>query len=435
MLFPFLSSIILLGGYIAPYSYTIHDDQLVYLLYLYLLTTPYTKIVSCLVVTVLAIIYQQQTLYTYAQMIHTIRVMPITTICQGIIINIPSYSTNVTSKTLLYQCDKYPIKPTKVVVSSANKTLQTGDHIAIQPVLAKPSHQWYDFIQMPIMHYARGTIPSIRLPINKLSTFPPHTITLTFWQYRSVIIKYILQNINSQSVAYGAICALLFGEQQFISVTDWKALKATSTAHLIAISGLHIQMIATAIEFLLTRIVRNKRLTVLITSALLFGYYLLAGLSYSCQRALIMYLCNRLYRQSTSYHPITGLAISACIAFILHPYAQYNLGCILSYGMVGTLLLINYFHKAPSISLETLLTFIGQIPWNYGFWQRIALCGPLANALALPFLSYLVLPTCMLIIPIKLLTPWATPYLICSIEIMWHTLSYYLQIVSLIDFI
>ena len=121
---------------------------------------------------------------------------------------------------------------------------------------------------------------------------------------------------------------------------QWEVLTRTGTNHLIAISGLHVGMVA-AFLFFLSRWVwsRSARLTLLIAApragalAALGGavvYSALAGFAVSTQRALIMLaviLGAVLF--SRTVRPASGIALALVGVLILDPQAVLAYGCLL----------------------------------------------------------------------------------------------------------
>ena len=133
------------------------------------------------------------------------------------------------------------------------------------------------------------------------------------------------------------------------------------------------------------------------------------------------------------YNAMHSLCVSACIAFALHPYCIYNIGFILSYGMVFSLLIVGQLHPNVSYIHGNFLTFIAQIPWSYLFWQKLALLSPLANCIALPWLSDIILPCVLALIPISACNKELNKLLLQFIELQWQYLAKILTYISQFD--
>ncbi|WP_444922240.1 DNA internalization-related competence protein ComEC/Rec2 [Microbulbifer sp. CnH-101-G] len=145
------------------------------------------------------------------------------------------------------------------------------------------------------------------------------------------------------------VTALLLGDRSGLSHADKDLLKETGTAHLLAISGLHVGMVAGFL--LLLGQVLARTLGVLLGASprwlplllALLGtliYTLLAGAPLSAQRALVMTWVLLLawhWRRRVG----AGLAFSLALALVLfiQPLAFFGVGFWLSFTAVGALLL------------------------------------------------------------------------------------------------
>ena len=101
----------------------------------------------------------------------------------------------------------------------------------------------------------------------------------------------------------GVITALAIGDKQKISERQWQIFTRTGTGHLMAISGLHIGLIAAnniffhsalsgALYLLLTQYWPAPKVAALVSLVGAFGYALLAGWALPTQRALIMLMVS-----------------------------------------------------------------------------------------------------------------------------------------------
>jgi len=139
--------------------------------------------------------------------------------------------------------------------------------------------------------------------------------------------------------------ALVLGDRSGLRPEQWEVLTCTGTNHLIAISGLHVGMVA-AFLFFLSRWVwsRSARLTLLIAApragalAALGGavvYSVLAGFAVSTQRALIMLAV--LF--SCTVRPASRIVLALVGVLILDPQAVLAYGFWLSFTAVAVLLI------------------------------------------------------------------------------------------------
>lgn len=220
----------------------------------------------------------------------------------------------------------------------------------------------------------------------------------------------------------GLIKALVLGDRQGISNRQWDLFTATGTNHLVVISGLHVGFVALCVWHLFNRLLRlfpplllrlpaqhGAALAAIAAAAL---YSLLAGFSLPTQRALIMVTVLMLARLSgRQTRPGDSLALAALIILVVDPLAVVTAGFWLSFVAVASLFLV--FAGADSHH-ETR----GPTGWFAGLWQRwvqpqwavsvglllplilwtgqTSLNAPLANIVAIPLVSLLVVPLSLL---------------------------------------
>lgn len=209
----------------------------------------------------------------------------------------------------------------------------------------------------------------------------------------------------------GILQALIIGDRSNISIAQWETLRRSGTLHLMAISGLHIGMLAGMGYFLGAGVWRLWPRTCLYISApdvgavtaivFALGYSALAGFSLPTQRALIMLsavmLALVLRRR---IKPSSTLALALFVVLIIDPFSVTQAGFWLSFIAVGLLLFaldrntgdarITQWGRAQWVLL------IGLLPLNLLFFQGTPLVSPVANLIAIPWIGMTVLPSSLL---------------------------------------
>jgi competence protein ComEC len=215
----------------------------------------------------------------------------------------------------------------------------------------------------------------------------------------------------------GVIVALAIGDQRAIPEAQWRVFNRTGITHLISISGLHVTVFATlagAIAFALAR--RSVRLTARIPAhkiaaatgaAAAFGYVLLAGAEVPAQRTLLMLAVAAfgvwLARPGTA--AIVWLwALAVVLAW--DPWAGLAAGFWLSFGAVALLLYGSMGRRRmreatwrarlgaalrEAAHAQALVT-IGLVPMTLAIFQQVSIVSPIANALAIPAVTFVVVP-------------------------------------------
>jgi len=206
----------------------------------------------------------------------------------------------------------------------------------------------------------------------------------------------------------GLILGLTLGDRSLIAETQWDALIATGTNHLLAISGLHVTMIA-GLVWAWVRLLWASipRLTLMFPAPLAgalagglaaLGYSLLAGFSVPTQRTLLMLLTlvlAMLSRRALRMRDVLGLAL--IFVLLWDPLSVLDVGLWLSFGAVGLLAYAGSGRLVRPGWLRDaghaqLAISIGLLPLTVLLFQRGSLVAPLANAFAIPLVTLLVTP-------------------------------------------
>jgi len=202
----------------------------------------------------------------------------------------------------------------------------------------------------------------------------------------------------------GLLIALTIGETGQISHDNWRHLTKTGTNHLLIISGLHVGLVAAMIFRLIRYLPLSIRLVSLVTIVMTFGYALLAGFGLPVQRALIMttvvLMAVCISRKTTT---ATMFTVSLLGVVLLQPFALLSTGFWLSFGAVFALLYAFTGRREPGaqkVAVKLLLTavktqwivFISMLPLLLQLVFQVSLVAFLVNMIAIPFISFLVVP-------------------------------------------
>ena len=206
--------------------------------------------------------------------------------------------------------------------------------------------------------------------------------------------------------------ALGIGDRSGLSDQTWELFTRTGTNHLVAISGLHIGMVA-GLVFFLGRWFwgRSERLTLKLPTmqaaawlalGAAAGYAALAGFSLPTQRALAMLglgMGGLLLGRSLSLSRSFLLAL--CGVVVIDPMAPLSSSFWLSFAAVGVILL------AGSGRLRTprgwrqwgrvqWVVTIGLAPMLFLLFNQASLIAPLANLVLVPWYSLVLVPLVLL---------------------------------------
>ena len=246
------------------------------------------------------------------------------------------------------------------------------------------------------------------------------------------------------SPAAALVLALALGERTGIDASQWQVLRGTGTSHLVAISGLHVGLAAGFGWLLgLWGWKRSAYLCGLVPAqraaavpALVCGvtYAALAGFSVPTQRALVMLAVGLLallaQRQPT---PARAWFIALLAVLLLDPLAVLSAGFWLSFGAVAVLLFGMGARWSPRgvwwrWGRAQWLVGIGLVPLTLGAFQTMSVAGPVANLLAVPWVSLVVVPLVLVGTLFIGLMPGLAAWLLgmaCSaLDLLWPLLAW-----------
>jgi competence protein ComEC len=206
----------------------------------------------------------------------------------------------------------------------------------------------------------------------------------------------------------GILIALVIGDQRAINATQWRLFGRTGITHLISISGLHVTLLAGLAYALINALWRRKTRLMLWLPAqraatlggflVALTYCLLAGFAVPAQRTLYMLAVVALALWSgrtTSVSRVLALALLAVV--LLDPWAVLMAGFWLSFGAVALLFFVGSGRLGLAQGVSAWLqaqwaVTIGTLPVLLLLFQQFSLVSPLANALAIPVVSFIVTP-------------------------------------------
>ncbi|MCB9764190.1 MAG: ComEC/Rec2 family competence protein [Alphaproteobacteria bacterium] len=218
----------------------------------------------------------------------------------------------------------------------------------------------------------------------------------------------------------GLLRALALGDRAGVDEPTRALLRSTGTSHLLAISGLHLGMVAAMASGLCAALLRPLALVwpygglrwpaALVGAAASVAFGAAVGWPVSAQRAAWM-LAGALAGSATGrgVRPWNLLGIAAGAVALAEPAAVCSLGFQLSFGAVVGLLCVSprlerylpldtpWLLRAPARSLAaTVGATVGTLPASAWVFQALPLGAPLANVVAIPLVSGVVLPAALL---------------------------------------
>lgn len=224
----------------------------------------------------------------------------------------------------------------------------------------------------------------------------------------------------------GMVATYLTGEGSTISARDWTAMRIAGLAHLLAISGMNVGIVA-GIAFFLSRLAMaavppfalrfpiKKIAAVFAFFAALF-YTLLVGAQIPALRSLLMtaiaLLAVMLDRSPLS---MRLLCVSALIVLALYPESLFGASFQMSYAAVAALIFAwdrsrRYFSDLHThsgwlrraglyfagVCATTIVATLATAPFAAFHFQQIAVYGLFANLIGVPAMSFIIMPGAIL---------------------------------------
>lgn len=217
-----------------------------------------------------------------------------------------------------------------------------------------------------------------------------------------------LKRVMQDETYSGVLTALAIGDQHAIPQNQWRVFFRTGVNHLMSISGLHVTLFSSLVFVLaywlwrqsawLTQRLPARKAALLSGVAAALAYALLTGFAVPAQRTFYMLSIVAaavwLDRLSSSSRV---LALALGVVALLDPWAVLAPGFWLSFGAVAVIFYITsqrigeFNPWIQALRVQGAVT-LGLVPAMLLLFQQVSLVSPLANAVAIPVVSYLIVP-------------------------------------------
>lgn len=251
-------------------------------------------------------------------------------------------------------------------------------------------------------------------------------------EYSPMALREVRQKITSavqaqtQDPQQSIIVALMTGQRGAITNDHWQALRDSGLAHLLAISGLHVGIVA-GVLFFFSRLLMAcsmhlalhhpiKKYAAVIALIGAFFYTLMVGATVPTQRALIMtgfvMIAIMLDRSPFSLRLV---ALAALVVLFFSPESLASVSFQMSFAAVVSLICfyewlrpvwVGLHRRAgmmrrfalyfAGVSLTTIVAGFATGLFALFHFQNFALYGVLANMIAVPLMAFIVMPLIVL---------------------------------------
>lgn len=207
-----------------------------------------------------------------------------------------------------------------------------------------------------------------------------------------------------------AICtALVLGDKDGLDDELYDDISVSGLAHVLAVSGLHISILSSALFFVLRKCKVNAKISLALVFLFTLFYCFICNFTASSLRALVMMtVLNFSIAFGKKKDSLSTLSFSAILMLLFRPAALFEAGFLLSYSAVLGIILFNgkfcsafmkavnkaspkrhvgtHLAKAVALSLSANLV---SYPFVAYFFGRVPVLFVISNIVVLPYLMFI----------------------------------------------
>ncbi|WP_127470544.1 DNA internalization-related competence protein ComEC/Rec2 [Thiomicrorhabdus aquaedulcis] len=347
------------------------------------------------------------------------------------------------------------------------KVKLSSNHAAINPA-GMDYERWLFGQYVSAKGYVQGQSPkNAQSQVQDLSPINDHYAKRIddwgVWSWRASMAEHLSMTL-AHSPYQGVYKALLYGDDSAIEPSDWTLLQSTGTIHLMAISGLHMALVA-FLGILLAKGLWQiwayrwtgmdlPMLSLVFSVGFATAYLAMSGAAIPTQRAWIMVVAILgfllLQRRFQRWQV---LAMAALLVVMWDPRAVLSYGFWLSFGAV-VLIFVSLTrpgqpqldnNKAANtqmgkvlrwlsglygfLKIQTVLT-LGLAPALIWAFSSLPIYSFLANLLAVPLVSFVGLPALFGIALLSVISVEWAQFWVAQLDVVWGGLWWFLELLA-----
>jgi len=219
-----------------------------------------------------------------------------------------------------------------------------------------------------------------------------------FYNIKNTLIKKIYQREDNEY-----LLLFLLGDKALVDNTEYTGFQINGTAHLLAISGMHIGILLKGLELILKKLKPNKKS--IIISLCLFFFAFLTGFSASVSRVICFYILSTLNKiKDLNFSNLQILFFTVFVLCLINPFIIFDYGFL--YSVIITAGIIYYSNKIKGNFFICLLkvswiSFLFSLPLTSNINYEINIISVLSNLIFVPLVTYLVYPLALITFVIK----------------------------------
>ncbi len=180
-------------------------------------------------------------------------------------------------------------------------------------------------------YFSMGITGAVHGKTVRIRSFSYHRLSQALFQAKNKLLNRYVTYLGKEGA--GVISSMLLGERALLSEETQALYRHGGISHILAISGLHVSLIGTALYELLRKTVlgRNGAIPVACAGVLLYGTFVEAGIS--TKRAVIMFLLLLLATiLGRTYDTLSAMSVSVIMLLCGSPGALYTASFQLSFA-------------------------------------------------------------------------------------------------------
>ena len=239
-----------------------------------------------------------------------------------------------------------------------------------------------------------GWLGLIEVPASSYYAAEQTELALPLLEQGKALLRESIRRLSADAEEDGLFAALLLGDKRSLTDDAYGLLKNGGIAHIVAISGLHLTLIANAVQWILKKLRLSKRAAALGADLILLGYVLMIGGSVSAWRAFVMFSVQTgAVFFGRTYDAPSALGLAGLLILLRDPYYVYNAAFQLSFAAVYALSIVapvleRWLHVSKNRVLKAVLASAAvqlvTFPLIAYHFYTLPVYGLLLNLLAVP---------------------------------------------------
>ena len=329
----------------------------------------------------------------------------------------PYSISNVGKSALLY-----------IALDSLSIHLRVGDELLVSALIKQPANNGnfdeFDYARFLTRKGISGTGYVATENWKKIGNRPINSLRDIATEYRDSLLA-LYHHLGFKSDEFAVLSALTVGEKEELSEDIRESYSISGASHVLALSGLHIGLLAALLLFCMRLFPEQWKITkwlrALFILGILWAFAFFTGLSASVIRSVVMFsVCTIAVLFNRNSLSLNTLAITAFFMLLICPVWLFDVGFQLSFAAVAAILLLQpsiyriftpkrklpkYIWGLMSVSVAAQ---IGTAPLVLLYFSRFSTHFLLTNLLVIPLVLIIMYSAVLMLLftPVPLIQGW-----------------------------